>query len=173
MMLRRGIVPLVALVVVTLSGCGGSSAPTTTASVAPASAASTSLSQAVKGLAKFGETLSKDGVSVTVGAPTAFTPSSSAVAGSKLGAGPSTLFQVTVKNDSDRALNPFGVSLKATSGDVQVEQVHDAENGILPPTADILPGKSLTWKAAFDVPPGKSMDLQVSVNFTSLGVYSK
>ena len=168
----RWAVPIVALVVVAVSGCGAAGSATTTTSSAPAAASSASPASA-KGPAKFGETLTKDAVSVTVGAPAAFTPSSSAAAGSKMGAGPSSLFQVTLKNDSVRPISPFSVPLKVTSGGVQIEQVHDAENGVLPPTADILPGKSLTWKAAFEVPPSESMDMQVSVNFASFGVYSK
>lgn len=51
--------------------------------------------------------------------------------------------------------------------------VHDSVNGVVAPTAEILPGRSLEWKAAFESPPEKPLDVQVSVNFSKVGVYSK
>lgn len=170
--MRKGIArAATALLVVGLAGCGSDSSATTTTSGAPAATAATSAERS--GPAAFGDTLTKDGVSVTVGAPAAFTPSSFAASGSGMGAGPSSLLAVTVANGTDKVLNPWAVNLTATSGDAQVGQVHDSANGVLAPTADILPGKTLVWKVAFESPPSKPLDVQVSVNFNRVGVYSK
>ena len=168
-MLIRGGIALIAVATLSLAGCGGGSSATTTSSAAPVAASASSAAAA----AKFGETLTKDGVSVTVGEPVAFTPAATSAAGGKMGAGPSSLLQVTVVNGSDKPLNPWGVSLKATSGDVQLNEVHDSENGVLAPTAEVLPGKTLTWKVAFESPPSKPLDVQVGVNFARVGVFSK
>ena len=163
---------LAAVAALSLAGCGSSGSATTTTTAAPVAAASASTTSVSSGPAKFGDTLSKDGYSVTVGAPAAFTPSATAAGSNGMGAGPSSVFQVTVKNGSAKVLNPFGVFLKATSGDAQVGKVFDSGQGIEDPTADILPGKSLTWRVVFEAPPSKPLDVQASVNFVNLGVFS-
>lgn len=170
---------LAAAAALALAGCGSSGGSTTTTSSSQAGASSPSASasasqEAAKGAAKFGSTLSKDGISVTIGAPVAAKPSNEYVTdgqGKKLTV--MSVTQVTVKNDSTEPLSAMSVNTQATSGDRKVEKVFDSGAGIDLPTVDVLPGRSLKWKEAYAIAPTAPLDVQLSVNFSRVGVYSK
>ena len=75
---------------------------------------------------------------------------------------------MTAKNGSSQPLNPALVQLQGTSGGQQAPQVFDSPV-IDPPTADIQPGQTLTWKAAFGV-QGPDLAVQAQVGFSDSAV---
>lgn len=92
-----------------------------------------------------------DGVEVTVSQPVPFTPSQWA-AGTE-GKGDPILFEMTITNGSDDAFDPSMAFASATSGGAEAQSIYDQEPifvGGAPSTA-VLPGKSVTWSAAFMV----------------------
>lgn len=129
------------------------------AAAAAPSAASSSASPSTL-TKKFGSTFTwDDGVELTVGKPAPFTPSMTAFPSE-----PGVVMDVTMKNGSKAPLNPFMVSMQATSGDQQAEQIFDSENNIGGPSASILPGRTLKYKIAFTKPAG-NLTLQVDYGF--------
>lgn len=130
--------------------------PAPTSPAAP-SAASSSPSSLTK---KFGSTFTwDDGVALTIGNPTPFTPSQTAFPSK-----PGVVMDVTVKNESQEPVNPFMISMQATSGEQQAEQIFDTENSVGAPTASVLPGRSLKFKVAF-TKPSNDFTLQVDYGF--------
>lgn len=98
-------------------------------------------------------------MSITVGKPAAYTPSVSAYPSK-----PGVIMDVTVKNGSQEPLNPFALTMQATSGEQQAEQIFDVENNIGSPTASVLPGRTIKFKVAFTKPAG-NLTLQVDYGF--------
>ena len=116
---------------------------------------------------RFGSTFTwDDGVAVTVGKGTPFTSGPYAAPASTKG----LLFTVTVTNGSKEPVNPMLINLQATSGQQQAEAIFDSEQGIDLPTADVLPGRSTTYKAAFSN-PSAPFTMQVNYGINATGYY--
>ena len=113
--------------------------------------------------ALFGETWEyTDGLAVTVSAPQEFEPSATAFAPE--GAQAYVLFDVTIVNGTEEAFEPLMIT-SLQSGDAEAEQVFDMENGLNgPPTANLLPGRELTFRVGFGVADPNDLVLQVSPN---------
>ena len=98
----------------------------------------------------FGDTFAwPDGLTVTLGPLVEFVPSeyaAGAVDGQE-----NICFEITVANGTDKTVESFGILVTAVSGGREASHVFDSANGIDMPTADILPGESLTWTEAFSV----------------------
>ena len=184
--LQQGI--LVVAVGAGLSACG--SAPTVTSSPPAAatplgttsvsastspSATPSSASSSQSDLTKpFGSTFTwTDKVGVTVGQPAPFTPSSPEVA--KMMDPTSKKFvvvDVTLKNGGDKPVDAVLVHLQATTGSRESKALFDTAAGIDFPTAKVLPGAELKWKAAFGVDEGAPFVLTVTNGFGNpAGIY--
>jgi hypothetical protein len=115
---------------------------------------------------KFGQTVTyKDGLQITVGTPSPYTPSDSAAGATQ----PVNIqFPITIKNGTSKNFSPALVTVAASSGGTEGSQITDVANNNmgLPPTTDILPGSSLSWNVAFSVADQASINLQVSPGFT-------
>lgn len=179
------------MAVLALAGCSsdvknssdvsGSKAPTSSASssVESESAAQTSSSSTStssdEGSSKtkpFGSTFTwDDGVAVTISKPRSFQPSPYAASDNKFKK--FVVVDVTLKNGSKEPYNAMTLTTTATSGDKQSDGVFDSEKGIDLPTADILPGKTLTWKQAYGVDDTGDLVIAVDNGFGNATGYYK
>lgn len=178
--MKNRVIPALALLAVLglMSGCGGSTPSNSPASQEAAAVESTP--PATQGtdegdrdgegnLTKaFGSTFTwDDGTSVTVTAPKPFKPSAMALEiQQKKELKDYVIMDVTVKNGTKAALNPMMVNIQATTGESDAEAIFDSEQGVDLPSADIMPGQSKKWKAAFAREKGKAFVVQVSNNST-------
>lgn len=126
------------------------------------------------GAQQFGSTFTwADGVAVTVSPPRAFTPSSTAVSMANNSApGKTVVLDVTLRNGGKEPVDPYMLTLRASSGDAEAGQVFDYERGVNAPSAPVQPGKSMKWRVAFERP---APDLTVTVNWnfgTGSGTYT-
>ncbi len=115
---------------------------------------------------KFGQTVTyKDGLQVTVGVPTSYTPSASAAGATQA---VNLQFPITVKNGTSKNFSPTLVTVAASSNGTEGSQITDLGNNSmgLPPTTDVLPGSSLSWSVAFSVADQASTILQISPGFS-------
>jgi hypothetical protein len=48
------------------------------------------------------------------------------------------------------------LTVQATAGNAQAQSIEDVGNNVGRPSANVLPGKSLTWRIAFAAPAGPS-----------------
>jgi len=110
-------------------------------------------------------------VSLSVSAPSAFTPSESA-----LGAVPGqamVVFTFVLTNGSDAALDPM-VFPTASSGGTEAELIYDSGNalGIVSngPTTSLLPGQVVQWYVAFSVVDVNDITLEASPSFAHQNV---
>lgn len=127
---------------------GGSSS--TTSSAAPVAAVADG--SAAHPLA-FGQTWAPPGkLSVTVGAPAAYKPSSSAFVPGGAAARAVAMDVTVINTDKAQPVPAMTLSLQATAGSTQAQEIQDSGQNVGTPTATILPGKTLTWKVAFAVP---------------------
>jgi len=103
----------------------------------------------------FGQTWQPPGkMKISVSTPAPYTPSSSAFA---LGGSTprAVVVEVSVTNVPDGPAVPaMVITVQATAGDRQAQQIEDSAQNVGSPTASIAPGKTLTWKAAFGAPAG-------------------
>lgn len=121
----------------------------------------------------FGKTWQPAGkMGVTIGVPAPFKPSESAFSPDH--APRAVVMDVTVANVAGAPAVPaMAISVQATAGASQAQEIVDVGNGVGgSPTANILPGKSLTWKVAFGVPAGPTeFTVQVSTIVGGQTVY--
>ncbi len=115
----------------------------------------------------------QNGVSVAVGKPTEYEPSSSAVGtdpGKKY-----VLITFTVVNGSDKGYDPAEFQASVQSGDTEAEHVYDSAKGVLgAPSTQIHMGRETKFSLAFAVPDPADLTVLVapgldyeSVPFTS------
>lgn len=69
------------------------------------------------------------------------------------------VMEVTERNDSDEPV-PGGWALTATTGEVEAERIFD--EGIDSPTSDVMPGKTIKYKAAFGRKKGQDFVVQAA-----------
>ena len=124
----------------------------------PPSSSSTDVAPA-QTQATFGQTVAyPDGVSVTVGPPSPFVPSSSAAGAD----GPqNVVVQVTVTNGTQAAIEPSSINLDATFRGADASEIFDFGSDLRrKPSTSLLPGRSVTFQSAFSLAAG-SGELQV------------
>lgn len=122
----------------------------------------------------FGQTWGTDSqIKITLGAPAPYTPSSSAFipSGSTARA---VAFDVTIAIPAslDKAFPSMLLTIQTTAGDKQAQSIEDVGNNVGSPTANVPPGKSLTWRVAYAVPAGPNdFTAQVSTAIGGSDVY--
>lgn len=90
-----------------------------------------------------------DGVSVTIGAPTAFQPSANSFANP---AAAYIAFDVTIVNGSSENFDPSLFYVTLQSGNSEAEQIFDTEQGFAGgPMTTLLPGREAAFKIGFGV----------------------
>ena len=118
------------------------------------------------GTLSFGETnVWENGVQLSVSAPEPYTPSEFA-AGADL---PDNLvFTITIRNNSSENLEPTPFP-QLSSGGQEASQIFDVtadgQDVSVPPTTVILPGQSVTWRAAWSVADPSALTMQVAPSF--------
>lgn len=144
---------------------------TSTSSVTPAAAAADG--SASHPLA-FGQTWgTSDQIRVTLGAPSAYTPSASAFTpGGSAGRAVALDVTIAVPTSLGKAFPAMLLTVQATAGSAQAQKIEDVGNNVGSPTSSVLPGKSLSWKLAFAVPSGPNdFTVQVSTAIGGQDVY--
>jgi hypothetical protein len=151
------------LVLGTLAACTGAPSSSTAGAgpVSPTTTSATPTQAAADGSAghplAFGQTWQPPGkMKISIGAPSDYKPSSSAFALS--GKTPrAVVVDVSVTNtpDAPAAVPAMVITVQATAGDQQAQEIEDSANGVGSPTASIAPGKTLTWRVAFGLPAAK------------------
>ncbi|WP_051716588.1 hypothetical protein [Streptomyces sp. NRRL F-5727] len=149
-------------------------APATAAgetSTAPTARPATTLppgGDSADGLLPFGRAHRYEGgVEVTVSAPERFTPADSS-AGHKAG-NVAVKVDVTVRNDTGERFELVNVVVQGRDGEGrEAVRVFDGQEGLLPLSGGLLPGRKAVAVYGFDVPPaaGETFEVEVSVGFT-------
>lgn len=117
----------------------------------------------------FGETYPwEDGLSVSVGTPSPFTPSETAAAEP---AAAYVTFPVTITNNSPEIFDPGLFVVTAQSGATEADEIFDSANGVGgTPSTDLLPGRQATFDIAFgmDDPADVVMEINPSPDYESV-----
>ncbi|RRD03189.1 hypothetical protein EII34_14880 [Arachnia propionica] len=71
-------------------------------------------------------------------------------------------FTVTYTNNAGEPFNPFGFSLKGTTGTATAATVFDSKNGCELATTDVLPGKTLEWPVCLGAKKADGLTIQWS-----------
>lgn len=118
------------------------------------------------GLATFGEAYTwEDGLSVTIEAPQAYTPSDYA-AGTVAGQEAVTL-QITIVNGSDAPFDPVLTMVSAQSGNTEASKIYDTAKDIGGSlSTKILTGRESTYKVAFSVADPSDLVVEFTPDFT-------
>ena len=90
-----------------------------------------------------------NGVQVQVSAPQGFTPSGTAAGNSGVRA---FVTEITVRNGTAQPLNPSMISASASVNGQEAGSVYDSAQDIGLPTTNVLPGRSVTYRAVFSSP---------------------
>ncbi len=141
-----------------IAGCSSGS-PASGAAQSSATSADASAAQSPAPAGEgFGQTLSWDGLDVTVTTPVAFAPSK--LASFPEGSRRFVSVGISVRNTSREPLQTMFLTTSATSGGRDAGRVADSDNRIGAPVTAIAPGESLTWNEAFPM-PGEDLALTV------------
>jgi hypothetical protein len=109
----------------------------------------------------FGDTYTyEDGVSITVGPPEEFSPSSSAA----YDAAPTYVrFTVTLANDGSGSFDASSTYASVQSGSHEASEVYDSARGLEgPPYTSLLPGRTVSWDIGFGVDDPQDIVLEIS-----------
>lgn len=146
----------------------GSNRPAATESAEPVAETSTTTpAPAPATNPKFGEAFTwEDGIAVTIGAPTPFTPDEFAI---ELAGGESAAylaFEVTVVNGSSANFDPSMFTTTLQSANVEAEEIFDSGNGFGgSPSTTLLPGREAKFKIGYGVTDPADLVLEVSPSF--------
>lgn len=151
------------------TGTTGEKAPSMDDVKASSSAAATEAAAedtaADSGVYKFGETAEFDGLTIGVSTPSPYTPSESAYIGDTKTEN-NVKMTVTITNTGSKPYDPVLTSTTASSGGQEALSVTDIQNNIgLPPTTNVLPGKSVSYDVAFNVADPNDLQLDVTGGF--------
>ena len=118
------------------------------------------------GTLSFGETnVWQNGVELSVSAPEPYTPSEFA-AGADLP--DNVVFTITIRNYSSENLEPTPFP-QLSSGGQEASQIFDVsadgQEVSVPPTTVVLPGQSVTWRAAWSVADPNTLTMEVAPSF--------
>lgn len=158
-----------------LTACGGTAGePVETVEETSTPSTSTSTAKKISNEAPvmppevlpFGSSGEDEGLTIQVGEPTPFEPSSEATVGME-GLYP-VYFKVTLTNDSEEVKEPYAY-LSVASGNEESQGIYDYWNEDLNlesfPTTPLLPGKSISWNEGFAVVDPEDITLQVATSF--------
>lgn len=109
----------------------------------------------------FGETYTyEDGVTITVSAPAAYTPTEYAAGADQAN---NVTFTFTITNGSKENLDAFTYP-QITSGGVEASMIFDNNDAVSgsAPSSTVLPGQSLTWTSAYSVADLNKLQVEVS-----------
>jgi len=170
-------IAVTAVVLATLAACGTAggkataTAPTgvnrpTTTSATTTTVAPTTTTEAPPVNSKLGEAFTyNNGLAVTVGQPSPYTPSHS-----QSGASPGdkyVVFTITVINKTATNYEPGSFRATVQSANVEGNSVYDSANGIGgSPTTLVLPGRESKFKLAFGVADPKDPVVQVTPGYS-------
>ncbi|AYG04731.1 hypothetical protein [Gryllotalpicola protaetiae] len=152
-----------------LTACGTSGAPSGGPAPATSDAATTPAptKTAASQNAKFGETYKwSDGLAVTISAPQPFTPSQYA-AGVTAGQ-QNLIFTITINNGTTQNVDAGLSQMTLTSGGTaasSITEIGGPQGDVtgLGPQTPVLPGQSVSWKAAFSVANPADLTSQFSI----------
>jgi hypothetical protein len=173
------------LLVLTLTACGGTpgepdsdpqaganrpaeatspAAPTQAPTTEPPSP-SPSPTPTDDGVLSFGESITyEDGVTLTVSAPTPYTPSEYAAGAENATA--AVAFDVTIVNGTQSNFDPSLFSTTLQSANVEGSEIYDSENGLEgSPSTTLLPGREAKFRIAYGVTNPADLVLEVSPSF--------
>lgn len=136
--------------------------PTSDVYVPPGAAAASSASAAPL---TFGQPYKwEDGVAVTLGKAQLFKPSKTAALSATGPAARYITFEVTITNGTGANYTASSTVLGATFAGADAERVFDSASKVVgPPTTDILPGKTVTFRVGFAISSKDAGELQVEV----------
>lgn len=175
--MRKHVVPIVLAVLAFVAGgvtaCGTTenvksvtSAPPASSAPAnaPASTPSAPAKSSVK-IATWGETFTYDnGLQLSVAQPTDYKPTEFAAGGE--GFTKFVVVEVTIKNGTSDAFSPALMTVNCSSGGKAGDALFDGEvGGAEMSAADLLPGQSLTFKAAFGVENEQDITFDIRPSF--------
>lgn len=152
-----------------VSGCSSSgtagnadSGATSDANASAAASASSSASSKTDTNASFGQTITyDDGLAVTVTDKGTFKPSEYAA---KEKAKRYIKYQVTLKNGTDKSIDPVLIYPTLQDGEAEASSVTDVEKKIgVPPTTKLLPGRTVKWNVAYGVDTD-DLVMEVAIN---------
>lgn len=135
-------------------------------SASPSSASATDSSgEQGSDTGKIGDTYTwNDGVSVTISQPEAFKPTEYAAGNDDKTLKDFQKYTVTIKNDSDEAVDPSLFMMTGNSGGKEAERIFDSNLSNIP-TTKIQPGKSLSFKVGYAMVDHKDASFDVSLDF--------
>ena len=170
-----GLLAIVALILL-FAGCSTKVATDTTASQAAAPVEETQTPPAVNEFAKkFGDTITwSDGVSISVGAPTTYTPTE--YAAGVVDGSTNVVFEIVLTNNGAEPYDPV-VWPSVSSGGVEASNIADVGSDLgtvgLVPTTTVLPGQTIKWYQAFSVADANAITFQISPDpFGDKGVFT-
>lgn len=110
--------------------------------------------------AKFGETVSYEGLDLQVSAGTPFTPSEYASTGSQ----PNNIaYTVTIKNTGKEKYDPSLIYITASSAGSEASEVFDSEGGFGgAPQTSVAPGATISYKIGYNL--ANPNDVRMDVN---------
>jgi hypothetical protein len=153
-----------------LTGCGKKS---NTASITPTQTPTASTAPIASG--GFGAPVTlAGGVSLTISAPTKFTPGT--FASNYLPGQAANVFDVTVKNNGTVAIDPTTISFVASSGANTCTDVLDGDNGVSgAPTDAIAAGATSNFKVAIgcDAKAGAPLSFDITVGSSTASIKGK
>ena len=107
-----------------------------------------------------------DGVSLTISQPEAFKPSDTAAGAEDKELKDIQKYTVTIKNDSDEAVDPILFTMTGNSGGKEAQQIFDSQKNIgSAPSTKIQPGKSVSFDVAYAMVDHKDASFDVSLDF--------
>ncbi len=131
---------------------------------ATAATSATSSAPANDGTATFGQAFTwEDGLSLTVGKPSSFTPSKWAAGKEKFTK--FVVFDVRVVNKTGKPWDPSLISATIQSSNQEGSQVYDSGSLGEDPSTKLLNGREVTFKIAFGVDDPKDLVLEIAPDF--------
>lgn len=159
--MKKPVIAAVALVaVLALAGCATNTHTGTSNAGSNKTPSSTPAEQKSGNLA-FGDTATyKNGVSITVSAPQAFTPGQySSGADQK----ENVIFTVTVKNGSKANYKPDLINAQVSSAGTEGEGIFDSDNALNgTPQTVVLPGQTVTFKDGWSIADATKITYEIT-----------
>lgn len=155
-----------AIVLVGLSLTGCSVQPDSTPAQHASAASKPSATPTPSNVHSFGDIATyKDGISISVSAPAAFTPGLGAAATAGV---PAVVFTVVITNGSKQQFTPESYLLMNSAGQ-KADSIVDVGNTLGsigdPSVAVLLPGQTVTWLAGFNVKDPTDLTLQAQPGY--------
>ena len=172
--MKMSISALALVAVLSLAGCasvgaGDSADSNVEPSAAPSAEATSEPTEETApddGIFAFGEVKTyEDGVSISVSAPSPYTPTEYAAGADQAN---NVVFTLVITNGSDKPLEPIIYS-RLSSGGVEGSTIFDSGNAVgevsISPTTVILPGQTVQWLEAWSIADPASITFQTSPSF--------